>query len=65
MTLGQFHTLTVKVSPLMLRQAMAVALSMEVPHTPAAYARFYCRVIAKVGLALGRGCEPAEQSVAA
>ncbi len=63
MTLQQFHALTVRISPLTLRRAMTVALSMEVPRTRAGYARFYCRVM--VGLALGTGCEPAEQTVAA
>ncbi len=65
MTLHQFHTLTVSVSPQVLRRAMTVALAMDAPRTPAAYARFYCRVLARVGLALGTGCERAEQTVAA
>ena len=65
MTLQQFHTLTVRVSPLTLRRAMTAALSTEVPHTPAAYARFYCRVLAEVGVALGTDCDPVRQAVAA
>ncbi len=65
MTLHQFHTLTVSVSPQVLRRAMSVALAMEAPRTPAAYARFYCRVLAEVGVALDTDCDSIQQTIAA
>ena len=64
MTLHEFHTLTVSVSPQVLRRAMTVALSMDAPRTPAGYARFYCRVLAEVGVALGTECDSTTRQTA-
>ena len=56
MTLQRFRTLTTKVPALTLRQAMTVALSVETPRTPGAYARFYCRVLRELGVKLSGDC---------
>ena len=57
MTLQNFETLISPFSTLTLRRAMTLALSVEAPRTHAAYARFYCRVIAELGVAFGTDCE--------
>ncbi len=56
MTLQQFRMLTPKVPASMLRQAMTLALSVETPRTPGAYARFYCRVLRELGVKLSGDC---------
>ena len=57
MTLHQFYTLTARAPAPVLRRAMTVALSVEAPRAPAGYARFYCRVLAELGVALGTDCK--------
>ena len=65
MTLHQFQTLTANVPAPVLRRAMTVALSVEAPRAPAGYARFYCRVLAELGVALGTGdCAPKARQTA-
>ena len=58
MTLQRFLTLTGPVEPPTLRRAMTAALSVEAPRTKAAYARFYCRVLCSLRLAVGAECAP-------
>ena len=48
MTLQKFKLLTAPAPT--LRQAMVSALSIEIPRTPDAYARFYCRVLHKLSI---------------
>ena len=57
MTLHEFQTLTTEVPAPVLRRAMTVALSVEAPRAPAGYARFYCRVLAELGVTLGTDCK--------
>ena len=64
MTLHQFQTLTARVPAPVLRRAMTVALSVEAPRAPAGYARFYCRVIAELGVTLGTDCEQTSRRTA-
>ena len=51
MTLQEFLTATADVPEPILRAAMTAALSVEPARTPAAYRRFYGRVLAELGLA--------------
>ncbi len=68
MTLQQFKILTAPAPASSLRQAMVSALSIEIPRTPDAYARFYCRVRRKLAVKPSDDCGAAlrrTESVAA
>ena len=53
MTLDQFLAMTAAVPELTLRSAMTAALAVEPARTPAAYRRFYTRVVRELGLDAG------------
>jgi hypothetical protein len=50
MTLDQFLAITAAVPETALRSAMTTALAVEPARTPAAYRRFYTRVVHELGL---------------
>ena len=53
MTLEQFLAITAAVPETTLRSAMTAALAFEPARTPAAYRRFYARVVRELGLSAG------------
>ncbi len=58
MTIQEFLTHTAAIPAPVLRQAITVALSVETPSSPEAFARFYCRVIGELGVVQGTPCDP-------
>ena len=50
MTLDEFLAITGAVPETALRSAMTAALAVEPARTPAAYRRFYTRVVRELGL---------------
>jgi hypothetical protein len=50
MTLNEFLAATAAVPEAVLRSAMVAALAVESARTPAAYRRFYSRVVQELGL---------------
>jgi hypothetical protein len=58
MTLQQFLSITVGLSPLVVRRAMVVALAVEPARTAQACRRFYCRVLAELGRTSEADCGP-------
>ena len=64
MTIQEFRTITSTVPSHALRQAMVVALSVETPRNPTAYARFYCRVLGELGVTLSSDCDPTPRQAA-
>ena len=64
MTIQKFLKHTAAVPVPVLRHAITVALSVERPSSPEAYARFYCRVIGELDTAQGTPCDPVSNATA-